>query len=179
MEATAAQLGTGVERAFLEDFDARYLVAWNTHDVEAILALVAEDVVWDDPALPKTFIGREGVRHFVEATFKSFPDLLIETPEPPYPSTARPKVLAPYRLTATMLGDWEPLGIAATGARVSFDGIDQWEFRDGLLARYNTTYDSLDVARQMGVLPPLGSFSDRLGKRLQHLQARFQRRKAS
>ena len=178
MEA-AAQLGTGVDPAFLEDWEARYLAAWNTHDVEGILAMLTEDVVWDDPALPKTFVGREGVRHFVEATFKSFPDLQIETPEPAYPSRTSPKVLAPYRLTGTMLGDWEPLDIAATGAHVSVDGLDQWEFRDGLLCRYNTTYDSLDMARQMGVIPQLDSFPDRLMRRVQHVRARFQRRKAS
>jgi steroid delta-isomerase-like uncharacterized protein len=179
MEATVAHQGTGIEPAFLEDWAARYVAAWNGHDVEAIVAMVTDDVVWDDPALPKTFHGRPAVRHFVEATFKAFPDVVVDELEPPYRSPTRPRALVPYRFTGTMLGDWEPLDIAATGARVSFEGVDQWEFRDELMCRYNTSYDALDVARQMGMLPQRGSFADRLLTRLQHLQARFQRRRAS
>jgi steroid delta-isomerase-like uncharacterized protein len=178
MEATAAHGATGLDPEFLDDWSARYLAAWNAHDVEAIVGMVADDVAWDDPALPKTFFGREGVRHFAEATFKTFPDVVVEELEPPYLSTTRPKAFAPYRFSGTMRGDWEPMNIAATGARVSFEGIDQWEFRGELMSRYNTSYDLMDVARQMGVMPPLGSATDRLMTRLQHLQARFQRRRS-
>jgi predicted ester cyclase len=179
MESTAVHSGTAVDPAFLEDWRSRYLAGWLAHDIPAILEMVADDVVWDDPALPKTFYGREAVRHFLEATFKTFPDVVIEELEPVYVSATRPKVLAPYRFSGTMLGDWEPMDIAATGARVSFEGIDQWEFQGNVMSRYNTRYDLMDVARQMGVLPAQGSRADRLMTRLQHLQARFQRRRAA
>jgi steroid delta-isomerase-like uncharacterized protein len=178
MEATTAQAKAGVDATFLEDWRARYLAAWIAHDVAAILAMLAEDIVWDDPGLPNTFNGREAVRHFLEATFTTFPDLVIEELEPPYVSPARAKVLVPYRFTGTMRGDWEPMNIAATGARVSFEGIDQWEFEGEQMSRYTTYYDSMDLARQMGVMPPHGSGADRLMTRLQHLQARLQRRRA-
>jgi hypothetical protein len=46
------------------------------------------------------------------------------------------------------------------------------------MCRYNTFYDSLDLTRQMGILPAAGSAADRLATRLQHLQAGFQRRRA-
>jgi steroid delta-isomerase-like uncharacterized protein len=169
----------GLGPVFVEEWAARWLAAWNGHDVETMLSMVTEDVVWDDPALPETYHGREGFRRFVTATFHTFPDVQIEELEPPYLSPTHPKVLTPYRFNGTMLGDWEPANIAATGARVSFEGVDHWEFRDGLLARYDTSYDLLDVSRQMGLLPPIGSRADRLMTRLQHLQARAQRRKAT
>ena len=178
MEATATQVGIGVGRDFAEEWAERWLDAWNAHDVEAIVSMCAENVAWDDPAIPETYHGREGVRRFVAATFRTFPDVEIEELEPPYLSMTSRKVLAPYRFRATMKGPWEPTNIAATGARIDFKGIDQWEFRGELLSRYDTSYDLLDVARQMGVLPPHGSSQDRFLSRLQHLQARGQRRRA-
>jgi steroid delta-isomerase-like uncharacterized protein len=179
MEATAVHTPTGVDPTFLEDWSARYLAAWNSHDAEAIVSMCTEDVIWDDPALPETYHGHDGVRRFISATVGCFPDLQVEELEAPYRSPTSPRVLTPYRLTGTMLGPWEPTGIAPTGRRVSFEGIDQWEFRGERMCRYNTKYDLLAVARQMGVMPPQGSAGDRLMMRLQHVQARFQRRKAA
>ena len=46
------------------------------------------------------------------------------------------------------------------------------------MSHYRTYYDSLDMARQLGILPTVGSAGDRAMTRLQHVQARFQRRKA-
>jgi steroid delta-isomerase-like uncharacterized protein len=130
MQATVVQPDTGVDPAFLEDWNARMLAAWNGHDVDTIVAMLSEDIAWDDPSEPETLQGREAVRRFITETFRAFPDLVTEETEPIYRSETRPKVLVPYRLTGTMLGDWEALGLAATGARVSFEGVDQWEFRD-------------------------------------------------
>jgi steroid delta-isomerase-like uncharacterized protein len=178
MNAAAVQAPTVLDRAFVEDWAARYLAAWNAHDVEAIVAMCTEDVVWNDPAIPAPVHGHAGVRHFVEATFRCFPDVRIEELEALYLSPAAPRVLSPYRFSATMLGPWEPTDIAPTGRAISFDGVDQWEFRGDRMCRYDTKYDMLALARQMGMLPPQGSLGDRIATKLQHLQARFQRRRA-
>jgi steroid delta-isomerase-like uncharacterized protein len=179
VQNAVVQPDAGVDSEFLEDWNARQLAAWNEHDLDAIVAMVAEDVTWDDPSEPETLHGREAVRRFIAQTLRAFPDLVIEETEPIYRSETRPKVLVPYRFTGTMLGEWESLSLAATGARVSFDGVDQWEFRDELLYRYSTSYDTMGVARQLGLLPPVGSFADRAMKPLQHVIARFQRRRAA
>ena len=178
MEATAVEPRAGVDPAFLDDWRARYLAAWITHDVEGIVSACTEDVVWDDPALPETYHGHPGVRKFITATFRCF-RICASRSSGRSTSPTRPKVLVPYRLTATMRGPWEPTDIAPTGRRISFEGIDEWEFRGERMCRYNTKYDLLDVARQMGVIPPQGSGADKLMTRLQHLQAYFQRRRAS
>jgi steroid delta-isomerase-like uncharacterized protein len=178
MEATATHAPARLDRTFLDDWSARYLAVWNAHDVEGIVAMCTEDVVWDDPGLPETYRKHDGVRRFIAATFRCFPDVEVEELEPAYASPAEPKALAPYRFTGTMLGPWEPTDIAATGRRVSFEGVDQWEFRGERMCRYDTKYDLLGVARQMGVVPPQGSAGERLMTRLQHLQARFQLRRS-
>jgi steroid delta-isomerase-like uncharacterized protein len=172
-----AATGAGLDPAFMQDWAARYLDAWNAGDAEAIAATCTEDVTWYDPALPETVHGRAAVRTFVEQTFRAFPDFHVDEATPPLLSATEPLALAPYRFTGTMKGAWEPLGIAPTGARVEVRGIDEYRFRDGQLFGYVTYYDSLDMARQLGVLPPAGSGADRLMSRLQPLQARFQRRR--
>jgi hypothetical protein len=76
----------------------------------------------------------------------------------------------------TVTGTWEFLDLAPTGRRFEVEGVDRWEMRDGLIARYNTFYDALDMSRQLGYMPPSGSRAEAAVTRLQHVQARFQRR---
>lgn len=173
-----AATGAGLDPAFIADWAPRYLEAWNAGDGDAVASMCSEDVSWDDPALPETAHGRDGVRRFVEQTLRAFPDFHVDETAPPLLSGTEPLALAPYRFSGTMKGPWEPLGMAPTGARVDVRGVDEYRFRDGLLCGYVTYYDSLDMARQLGVLPPQGSGVDRLMTRLQPLQARFQRRRA-
>jgi steroid delta-isomerase-like uncharacterized protein len=174
MEAATA---AGLDPGFMAEWAPRYLDAWNVGDAEAIAAMCSEDVTWYDPAIPETAHGRDGVRTFVEQTFRAFPDFHVDEATAPLLSETEPLALAPYRFTGTMQGPWEPLGMAPTGARVEVRGIDEYRFRDGLLSGYVTYYDSLGMARQLGVLPAAGSGPDRLMSRLQPLQARFQRRR--
>jgi hypothetical protein len=69
--------------------------------------------------------------------------------------TMGPQALAPYRLTGTMHSDWEPRRLTATGRKLSYRGIDEWELRGEQLCRYDTHYDSLDAVRQLGLLSQL------------------------
>jgi len=169
-----------LDAAFLEDWSRRWLEAWNAHDADAVAAMCAEDVRWHDPALPEEIRGRAAVREFAAATFRAFPDFTVhvDESEPPFLSATRPTALSPYRLTGTMKGAWEPQDLAPTGARIEVKGVDEWEFEGEELVRYDTHYDSLDMARQLGVLPRPGTAQHRLFARLQHGQARFQRRRS-
>ena len=168
--------GAGLDPAFVTDWAGRYLEAWNTGDAQAIASMCSEDVSWFDPGLPETVHGRDAVRRFVEDTHRAFAGFRVEELAPPLASEHEPLVFAPYRMMGTFSGRWEPLRTAPTGARFSVDGIDTWLFRGGLMCRYVTYYDSVGMARQMGVLPPLGSGTDRMMNGVQALRARFQRR---
>jgi steroid delta-isomerase-like uncharacterized protein len=161
---------------FIDDFATRFLAAWNARDGDAVASLCTPDVIWRDPAAPEPLTGQDAVREFVEMTATAFPDFRIVETSSPYVSRDTPRVLAPYRMTGTMLG---PLaGFAPTGRTVAIDGVDDWLFRDGLLSGYSTHYDTIDAARQLGVMPMPGTLGDKLFTRLQHGQARIQRRHA-
>lgn len=56
-----------------------------------------------------------------------------------------------------MRGPVEPPGFAPTGRRMRMDGVDLWTMRDGRIARYHAFYDMTELARQLGIVPPVGS----------------------
>jgi ketosteroid isomerase-like protein len=173
MDATT-KVRDRLDPGFVERWGREYLEAWNALDAGAVASLCTEDVVWNDPGLPSPAHGREGVREFVQATARAFPDFHVEELAPPAISETG-LVFGSYRMTGTMEGPWPPSNLAPTGARIDVLGVDEWTFRGELMCHYRTYYDSLEMARQLGVLPPAGGRADRAMARLQHLQARFQR----
>jgi steroid delta-isomerase-like uncharacterized protein len=138
-----------MDRDFVESWGTNFLEAWNAHDVDAVLALCAEDLTLDDPALPETLHGHDGVRRFAEATFRAFPDFRIEGIEAPYLAPDGPRAVARWRMTGTMEGPWEFMGLPATGRRMDIRGVDIWEFEDERLHRYELVYDGLELAQQL------------------------------
>jgi len=168
-----------LDRQFAEDFAERYAEAWASRDPRRLAELCTEDVEWHDPGLGgEPLHGRAGVERFAAATFRMAPDFDVEDTEPVYVSAVKPRILAPYRMSGTMTGPWEFFDLAPTGRRFVVEGVDSWLIRDGLIARYDTYYDSADMSRQLGVLPEVGSSADRALTRMQHVQARLQRRSA-
>jgi hypothetical protein len=106
------------------------------------------------------------------------PDLQFEARGAPYRSLDAPdKVVAPWRMRGTFTGPLEPPGFAPTGATIELDGLDEWEFRGGLIARYRSIYDLADVAQQIGAMPEPGTRMERAGVVMQRLQARMERRR--
>ena len=173
----STKAGVRLDPAFVEKWGKRYLEAWNSLDADGVAAMCTDDVAWKDPGLPEPVHGREEVRAFVRATAHTFPDFHVEELGQPYISSEEPRVLSRYRMTGTMLGPWDYTNLAATGRHIDVLGIDEWTFSSELMSHYETYYDSLDMARQLGILPPVGSAADRAMAAIQHLQARFQRRK--
>jgi steroid delta-isomerase-like uncharacterized protein len=161
----------------VHSFVERWQQAWNSHDPERVVALCTEDIILSDPALPEPARGRAAVQHYLEDVWRAFPDLTIATPDPPFVDVERQRAALPWRIAGTMLGRAEPSGFAPTGARVEVQGVDLYEFRDGLLARVQTHYDLMDWGRQLGLVPAHGSRAERLAVRLQRLGAGRQRRK--
>ena len=166
-----------VDAAFVSDFVERWLAAWNSRDPEQLLALCADDILWDDPALPETVRGHAPVREYLVSTWRGFPDLTFEVIGAPYLTQDEGGAALHWRVHGTMLGPIEPPGFAPTGARVEGDGVDLYGFRDGLLSNYASRYDLSDWMRAMGLLPEPGSRTERVGLFFQRLGARRARRK--
>lgn len=152
------------------------LERWNAHDAAGVAALCTDDVVFADPALPAPAKGRAAVAETVASTAAAFPDFHLERIGEPLMSVDEGLVLVRFRMTGTMLGDWTSANVAATHRAMDIRGIDEWLVADGLLVSSTSHYDSTEAARQLGMLPPETSLTNKAMMRMQHVQARFQRR---
>jgi steroid delta-isomerase-like uncharacterized protein len=139
----------GLDQGFLESFAERWWEAWNSHDGEAVAALCTDDVRNDGPALGREICGRAAIAAYVDTFAQAFPDMRFVIPEPPYASLTQPKAVVPWRFEGTQDGEFTPMGLAPTGARVEMDGVDHWWFRDGLISRRSMVYDFAQVMRAL------------------------------
>jgi steroid delta-isomerase-like uncharacterized protein len=129
------------EPAAVTEIFQRWEKAWNNHDGNAVAALCAADLVYDEPALGDTVHGRDAIRNFVVMIDAAFPDHKFFQ-EGLYADLARPAVLVAWRFSGTH---------AATGKKVEFHGDDRLAFsKDGLISAYRCLYDNDLVLRQLG-----------------------------
>jgi steroid delta-isomerase-like uncharacterized protein len=177
MAETVAPAVDRVDAEFVRSFVERWANAWNGHDADALASLCTEDVVWDDPALPGPEHGRAAVREYLRGVWTMFPDLSFALPEPPLIALDGPRAGQVWVMTGTMLGSDPWAGFAPTGKHVELEGIDLYEFRDGLLAHYRGRYDMAETARQLGLAPARGSRPERIAAFLQRTAVRLRRKR--
>jgi steroid delta-isomerase-like uncharacterized protein len=161
----------GIDRDFVDDFAQRWLGAWNSHDPDQVLALMTDDIVYDDSAWPTQMRGHADVREFLERTWAAFPDMRFELDDP-YIHPREPKAAFYWHGTATHSGQLEPPGLEPTGKRIEFEGVDTHEYRDGKVARLRIVFDMADVTRQLGVLPPAGSRAERMMAKMTNMRGK-------
>jgi steroid delta-isomerase-like uncharacterized protein len=128
-----------------------YFEALARRDADAMAALWAPDGQ-EHIAGQLDAIGPHGVREYFTELFAAFPDfdLTVRSTVADGDRTA-----VHWTAVGTMAG---PLwGLSPTGARVSFEGIDVLQVRDGRIARNDAVVDGMSAARAIGLLPPAGS----------------------
>src|SRR6476660_2102639 len=145
----------------LATFADSYVAAWNSFDAGRMAPLVTDDIVWADPAMPRPAHGLAEVQAFMRDSWQAFPDLHFFEPDPRRIGIDGDTVLWAWRMPGTMQGRIDPPGFAPTNRRMTVDGVDVWEMRDGRIARYRAFYDMNDVARQLGIAPEPGSRAER------------------
>jgi steroid delta-isomerase-like uncharacterized protein len=161
--------------AEIRDFGERWLAAWGSRSPDRIVALCTEEVLWEDPALDTPLRGRVAVRTLLAETFRAFPDLEFTLVEAPCLSPDGTLAAVAWKVSGTMLGPLDPPGFGPTGRRLELEGVDLYDFRDGLISRMRTRYDVLEWLRQMGAAPPRGGRVERMLMRAQRLLARARR----
>ena len=128
----------------------RYNAAWNAHDLEAIMAMHAPDMVFANHTAGEA-AGGEDVRAHIGSIFETWPDLVFETRRL-YVREAR--VVQEWDATATHTRTMRRGSIVAepTGRRIRWEGIDSIPFADGLVKRKDVYSDSVSILRQLGLL---------------------------
>jgi steroid delta-isomerase-like uncharacterized protein len=164
-----------VEPEWVNEFVQRWGDAWNSHEPQRVLDLMAEDIVYDDSASPKTMRGHGDVRAFLDMTWRAFPDLHFDLVGEPLVAAGEPRAAMWWRGTATHSGPIDPPGLAPTGKRLEFEGADFHTYRDGKLVRLQIVFDMADFMRQLGLLPPPGSIGEKAVTALGNLQTKLRR----
>jgi steroid delta-isomerase-like uncharacterized protein len=167
----------------LREFATRWLEAWNSHDLDTLESMVTEDITWDDPAqFGETVHGRAEFRAFTEDLFRGIPDVRFDPIGAPYLPLEGDGLAVRWRMTGPFTGDlavWgkrfgpNPPAYAPTGRRVDIEGVDLYEFRDGLISRWDIVYDLLGLSTQLGLMPRIDGRMLPLMVRVQRLMARL------
>ncbi|MGH3110706.1 MAG: nuclear transport factor 2 family protein [Gaiellaceae bacterium] len=113
----------------------RYNDAWNAHDVEAILALHAPGMVFENHTAGERVEG-EDVGPHIARIFESWPDLAF-----------RGRRL--YASDGLVVSEWTASATGSDGRRLEWDGVDIFPFEKGLIARKDV-YSSSHRPRVLG-----------------------------
>ena len=136
--------------ASLAEAIAAYNEAWNGHDLDAIMAMHAPDMVFANHTAGESAEG-EDVRGHIGSIFETWPDIHFETRR----LYVRDGVVTQeWTATATHANEMRRGDLVAepTGKRIEWDGIDVIPFEDGLVKRKDVYSDSVSILRQVGLL---------------------------
>ena len=114
----------------------RYDDAWNAHDLDAIGALHAPDVVFENHSAGERAEGAEAVRAHIAEIFGNWPDLAFRG------RSLRAGV-------DFAVSEWTAVATDPEGRRVEWDGVDLFPLRDGLIARKDV-YSAFAQRRELG-----------------------------
>lgn len=107
----------------------RFADAWNDHDIDAIMALMTEDCVFEASAGPDVagtrYVGSDAVRAGFVEVFATFPD-------------AQWGGACHFVCGDRGVSEWTFTGTRADGMRFEVHGCDLFTFRDGRIALKNS-----------------------------------------
>jgi steroid delta-isomerase-like uncharacterized protein len=150
----------------------RYFGALAARDLDAALDCWAPGAI-ERLVGQQELIAPEGVRTYFSALFQAFPDFRIEIIDT---TTSRARTAVRWRASGTFAGPGTFQGFQPTGARLELEGCDVLRVEDDKIQHNNAYIDSGDLARQLGLLPAVGSAGEARLTRLANLRIRLARR---
>jgi steroid delta-isomerase-like uncharacterized protein len=134
----------------LEQTIERYNGAWNAHDVDAIMAMHAPDMVFHNHTAGEEARG-EDVRDHIAGIFRTWPDIEFSTRRL---YVRDGLVVQEWTAKATHASTMRRGDLVAepTDRTISWDGLDVIPFENGLVKRKDVYSDSVSILRQLGLL---------------------------
>jgi steroid delta-isomerase-like uncharacterized protein len=111
----------------------RYNQAWNDHDVEAIVAMHAPDMVFENHTAGEHVAG-EDVGPHIAGIFRNWPDLRFEGRRL-------------YAREELVVSEWTAHA-TKDGRKLEWDGIDVFPIEDGLIKRKDVYSNSWQLREQ-------------------------------
>ncbi|MBI4311385.1 MAG: ester cyclase [Chloroflexi bacterium] len=136
--------------------DEQGLAAWNSHNIDAFIALCADTIVWYDVNLPQPIKGKEGVRQYMQGWMTAFPDLKVRRKTT---VAGEDTVAVELEFEGTHRGPLQgPPGmpaIQATGKRIKNQGAYFGRIRNGKIVEFSAHPDAAGLMMQLGVVPAM------------------------
>ena len=134
----------------LEQAIERYNAAWNAHDLDAIMAMHAPDMVFENHTASERAEGAD-VRGHIGSIFGTWPDIRFEGRRT---YVRDGLVVQEWTATATHANEMKRGDLVAepTGKTITWNGLDVIPFENGLVKRKDVYSDSMSILRQLGLL---------------------------
>jgi steroid delta-isomerase-like uncharacterized protein len=134
----------------LETAIERYNEAWNAHDLDAIMAMHAPDMVFENHTAGERADG-EAVRAHIASIFDTWPDIRFASRRT---YVRDGLVVQEWTATATHANQMRRGDLVAepTGKTVTWDGLDVIPFEGGLVKRKDVYSDSVTILTALGLI---------------------------
>jgi glyoxylase-like metal-dependent hydrolase (beta-lactamase superfamily II)/predicted ester cyclase len=150
----------------------RYFAALAAHDLDAVGACWAPGAI-DRLVGQQVLVGPDQIKEYFAALFAAFPDFDLEVLGT---TTYRSRTAVTWRARGTFAGPGRFQGYEPNGARIAIEGCDVVSVADELISHNDAYLDSGDIARQLGLLPPMGSVAEARLAALANVRTRILRR---
>lgn len=120
--------------------------AWNTHEVDRVLQMYHSNFTFVDPTTNEPVLGHEGLKHYAEVMFHTFPDARFTVTEVVVDGD---KEVANWEFAGTQVGSF--MHRPGTGKMLRFRGIDWVEWDTGKVRRNITYYDTGLILERLGL----------------------------
>jgi len=134
-----------------------YFAAVSDQDIDAMMALWEHGCYGYIDGMAE-MRAPDGYQRWFGALFRAFPDFKFEVVDMvAYGERAAVRWVA----SGTFSGETKFEGMAPNGASVDVGGLDLLTIRDGLIRENRAYMNAMEMARQLGALPPAGSLPEK------------------
>jgi steroid delta-isomerase-like uncharacterized protein len=121
-----------------------FIAAWNSHDVEKVVPIFTDDVLYEDVTFGAVNHGSAELRKFAASIFDAVPDVKFELVSS---TVEKGHGTIEWVFTGT------DRGLYKTGKRFSVRGVSVIDLRGGRISRNLDFYDAASIMKQIGLLP--------------------------
>ena len=121
-----------------------FIAAWNSHEVEKVIPVFTNDVLYEDVTFGAVNHGSAELRKFAASIFVAVPDVKFELVNS---AVDRKHGTIEWLFTGT------DRGLYKTGKRFSVRGVSVIDLRGGKISRNLDFYDAASIMRQVELLP--------------------------
>ncbi|HEY3092871.1 MAG TPA: EthD family reductase [Vicinamibacterales bacterium] len=122
---------------------------WSAHDLDRLMSLFTDDVVYEDVTMGVVNRGRSQLRAFAEGFFSGFPDVTFELRSAMANGASGG---GEWIMRGTHKGDLP--GMPATGKRMEVRGSSTFEFDGEKIRRCSDYWDMATFLKQLGLMAP-------------------------